>query len=128
MPAVAALFPWHWKQYFSNVGTAPLAKPLVVHLQVRLMSRSGERFLGSLRAAAYARLQQLPRMRRRNRCEAVDAHELQGCEVVVGGGDERAHLAIEALFLDRDRTFSRFREASELNRVLETTVLRCRHC
>ena len=40
-----------------------------------------------------------------------------GCEVVVGGGDERAHLAIEALFLDRDRTFSRFREASELNRV-----------
>jgi ATP-binding cassette subfamily B protein len=37
-----------------------LAKPLVVHLQVRLMSRSGERFLGELRAAAYARLQQLP--------------------------------------------------------------------
>ncbi|HEY2936794.1 MAG TPA: ABC transporter ATP-binding protein [Gaiellaceae bacterium] len=37
-----------------------LAKPLVVHLQVRLMSRSGERFLGSLRAAAYERLQQLP--------------------------------------------------------------------
>jgi ATP-binding cassette, subfamily B, bacterial len=37
-----------------------LAKPLVVHLQVRLMSRSGERFLGGLRAAAYERLQQLP--------------------------------------------------------------------
>ena len=37
-----------------------LAKPIVVHLQVRLMSRSGERFLGSLRAAAYERLQQLP--------------------------------------------------------------------
>jgi ATP-binding cassette subfamily B protein len=37
-----------------------LAKPLVVHLQVRLMARSGERFLGALREAAYARLQQLP--------------------------------------------------------------------
>jgi ATP-binding cassette subfamily B protein len=37
-----------------------LAKPLVVHVQVRLMSRSGERFLGALREAAYARLQQLP--------------------------------------------------------------------
>jgi ATP-binding cassette subfamily B protein len=37
-----------------------LAKPLVVHLQVRLMARAGERFLGALREAAYARLQQLP--------------------------------------------------------------------
>src|SRR5438445_2690648 len=35
-------------------------KPLVVHLQVRLMARSGERYLGALREAAYARLQQLP--------------------------------------------------------------------
>jgi ATP-binding cassette subfamily B protein len=37
-----------------------LAKPLVVHLQVRLMARTGERYLGALREAAYARLQQLP--------------------------------------------------------------------
>jgi ATP-binding cassette subfamily B protein len=37
-----------------------VAKPLVVHLQVRLMARSGERYLGALREAAYARLQQLP--------------------------------------------------------------------
>jgi ATP-binding cassette subfamily B protein len=37
-----------------------LLKPLVVHLQVKLMARSGERYLGALREAAYARLQQLP--------------------------------------------------------------------
>jgi ATP-binding cassette subfamily B protein len=36
-----------------------LLKPVVVHFQVRLMARSGERYLGALRAAAYARLQQL---------------------------------------------------------------------
>ena len=37
-----------------------VAKPLVVHLQIRLMARTGERFLGALREAAFARLQQLP--------------------------------------------------------------------
>jgi len=35
-------------------------KPVVVHLQVRLMARSGERFLGALRQAAFERLQALP--------------------------------------------------------------------
>jgi FAD:protein FMN transferase len=40
-----------------------------------------------------------------------------GCEIVVGGADTDACYAIEALFDERDRTFSRFRAESELNRV-----------
>jgi thiamine biosynthesis lipoprotein len=42
-----------------------------------------------------------------------------GCEIVVGGADEDACSAIEALFEKRDRMFSRFRAESELNRVNE---------
>ena len=40
-----------------------------------------------------------------------------GCEVVVGGADERELRAIVALFERREATFSRFRVASEINRV-----------
>ena len=40
-----------------------------------------------------------------------------GCEIVVGGADDEACDAIEALFGRRDRTFSRFRPDSELNLV-----------
>ena len=40
-----------------------------------------------------------------------------GCEVVVGGADGRTQRAIEELFRQRDRTFSRFAPASELNLV-----------
>ena len=40
-----------------------------------------------------------------------------GCEVVVGGGRPAEHRAIERLFLERERVFSRFIPQSELNRV-----------
>jgi thiamine biosynthesis lipoprotein len=40
-----------------------------------------------------------------------------GCEIVVGGGGAREHAAIERLFEERERTFSRFIAGSELNRV-----------
>jgi FAD:protein FMN transferase len=40
-----------------------------------------------------------------------------GCEIVLGGADHDARRGIEALFEARDRTFSRFRAESELNRV-----------
>src|SRR5579864_9530306 len=40
-----------------------------------------------------------------------------GCDVVVGGADRAEQRAIRHLFADRDRTFSRFRPGSELNRV-----------
>jgi thiamine biosynthesis lipoprotein len=39
-----------------------------------------------------------------------------GCEIVVGGTTQSA-LAVERLFEERDRMFSRFREDSELSRV-----------
>jgi FAD:protein FMN transferase len=42
-----------------------------------------------------------------------------GCEVVVGGAHVAARREIERLFSARDETFSRFRGASELNRVNE---------
>jgi thiamine biosynthesis lipoprotein len=40
-----------------------------------------------------------------------------GCDVVVGGGTPSEHGAIEDLFADRERVFSRFLPDSELNRV-----------
>ena len=40
-----------------------------------------------------------------------------GCEVVVGGATPSELRAIEGLFAERDRVFSRFRPDSELNRV-----------
>ena len=40
-----------------------------------------------------------------------------GCAIVVGGGGPREHAEIERLFADRERRFSRFLAASELNRV-----------
>jgi len=40
-----------------------------------------------------------------------------GCEVVVGGAAPSELCAVEALFAERDRRFSRFRDDSELNRV-----------
>lgn len=40
-----------------------------------------------------------------------------GCEIAVGGGSPGERQAIEHLFAERDRIFSRFREESELNRV-----------
>lgn len=40
-----------------------------------------------------------------------------GCDVVVGGADTATERAIEELFRRRDRTFSRFDPASELNLV-----------
>ena len=40
-----------------------------------------------------------------------------GCEIAVSGGDEAQLAAIELLFEERDRIFSRFRADSELNRV-----------
>jgi thiamine biosynthesis lipoprotein len=40
-----------------------------------------------------------------------------GCDVVVGGAARAEQCAIERLFIDRDRTFSRFQPSSELNRV-----------
>jgi len=43
-----------------------------------------------------------------------------GCEIVVGGADAAARSAIEDLFEERDRIFSRFRAESELNRVNES--------
>jgi FAD:protein FMN transferase len=42
-----------------------------------------------------------------------------GCDVVVGGGDPDARVAIGELFAERDQIFSRFRAGSELNRVNE---------
>src|SRR5207244_3607540 len=43
--------------------------------------------------------------------------EAMGCEVVLGGASPSAALAVERLFRDRDRTFSRFIAGSELNRL-----------
>jgi FAD:protein FMN transferase len=43
--------------------------------------------------------------------------ESMGCEVVVGGATTSELRAVEALFAERDRVFSRFRPDSELNRV-----------
>jgi thiamine biosynthesis lipoprotein len=43
-----------------------------------------------------------------------------GCEIVVGGAAPSELRAIEELFAQRDRRFSRFREGSELNLVNET--------
>jgi thiamine biosynthesis lipoprotein len=43
--------------------------------------------------------------------------ESMGCEVVVGGATTRELRAIEGLFAERDRVFSRFRPDSELSRV-----------
>jgi FAD:protein FMN transferase len=40
-----------------------------------------------------------------------------GCEVVVGGGTSIDHHAIEGLFAERERVFSRFIAGSELERV-----------
>jgi thiamine biosynthesis lipoprotein len=40
-----------------------------------------------------------------------------GCTVVVGGASRSERAAIERLFEERDRSFSRFRPESELNRV-----------
>jgi thiamine biosynthesis lipoprotein len=40
-----------------------------------------------------------------------------GCEILVGGGSQAAAFAIERLFAERDRMFSRFVSGSELNRV-----------
>jgi thiamine biosynthesis lipoprotein len=45
-----------------------------------------------------------------------------GCEIVVGGGSPSEVQAIEELFADRDETFSRFREDSELNEVNATAA------
>jgi FAD:protein FMN transferase len=42
-----------------------------------------------------------------------------GCEVVLHGGRASEWVEVERLFRDRDRTFSRFIPASELNRVNE---------
>ena len=46
-----------------------------------------------------------------------DRFESMGCEVVVGGATPSELRAIEGLFAERDRVFSRFRPDSELNRV-----------
>jgi thiamine biosynthesis lipoprotein len=43
--------------------------------------------------------------------------ESMGCEVVVGGATTPELRAVEALFAERDRVFSRFRPDSELSRV-----------
>jgi thiamine biosynthesis lipoprotein len=43
-----------------------------------------------------------------------------GCEIVVGGAGPSELRAIEELFAERDRRFSRFREDSELNAVNAT--------
>lgn len=40
-----------------------------------------------------------------------------GCDVVVGGASDSECAAIEQLFSERERIFSRFDPASELNRV-----------
>ena len=40
-----------------------------------------------------------------------------GCEIIVAGAARPELHAIERLFAERDRRFSRFREDSELNRV-----------
>jgi FAD:protein FMN transferase len=45
-----------------------------------------------------------------------------GCEIVVGGGSPSELQAIEELFADRDETFSRFRDDSELNEVNATAA------
>jgi thiamine biosynthesis lipoprotein len=47
----------------------------------------------------------------------TDCFESMGCEVVVGGATPSELRAIEGLFAERDRVFSRFRPDSELNRV-----------
>jgi FAD:protein FMN transferase len=43
--------------------------------------------------------------------------EAMGCEVIVGGGTPAERRAIERLFAERERIFSRFIPPSELNRV-----------
>jgi len=47
----------------------------------------------------------------------TDCFESMGCEVVVGGATPSELRAIEGLFAESDRVFSRFRPDSELNRV-----------
>src|SRR4029079_8637488 len=45
-----------------------------------------------------------------------------GCEIVVGGAAASELRAIEQLFAERDRTFSRFRADSELSRLNATAA------
>ena len=45
-----------------------------------------------------------------------------GCEIIVGGAAPSELHAIEELFAERDRRFSRFRDDSELNRVNGTAA------
>ena len=45
---------------------------------------------------------------------AVHEFRSMGCSVVVGGASSSENRAVEQLFTDRDRTFSRFRSDSEL--------------
>ena len=45
-----------------------------------------------------------------------------GCEIVVGGAAPSELQAIEGLFAERDRRFSRFRDDSELSRVNGTAA------
>jgi FAD:protein FMN transferase len=47
----------------------------------------------------------------------VQRFRSMGCDIVVGGAAPSELRAIEQLFAERDRTFSRFRDDSELNRV-----------
>ena len=44
-----------------------------------------------------------------------------GCEIIVGGASPVEAQAIERLFAERDRTFSRFRRDTELSRVNAST-------
>jgi FAD:protein FMN transferase len=48
---------------------------------------------------------------------SVARFEAMGCEVVVGGALEHELVAVQRLFSERERTFSRFVQGSELNRV-----------
>jgi thiamine biosynthesis lipoprotein len=47
----------------------------------------------------------------------VHRFRAMGCEILVGGGTDMERGAVERLFAERDRTFSRFISDSELNRV-----------
>ena len=47
----------------------------------------------------------------------IDSFRAMGCEIVVAGGTGAETHAIEQLFAERDRVFSRFRADSELNAV-----------
>jgi FAD:protein FMN transferase len=48
---------------------------------------------------------------------ALDSFDAMGCEVVVAGASFEELARIQALFQERDRVFSRFRQESELRRV-----------